>query len=434
MALRIMTITPNGLAAQAGLLAGDIFECINGVAVLDSVDYQFLCASPTLHIEYQRNGELHSCYMLKSVDAPLGIELDSNLMSCPRECANNCIFCFVAQLPKGMRSSLYIRDDDWRLSLMAGNFITLTNLPEKEIQRIIDRKASPLYLSIHSTEGDVRKRMLRNAHAANILATLQRLADAGISFHAQIVLCPGINDGEHLEKTLTDLYALAPSALSVALVPVGLTKHRHGLEKLAPYAKETAAMLLAQAERWREKAFRAFGTRFVFPADEFYQLAQITPPSYESYEGFPQIENGVGLLRQFEHEFSTAARLDPEEKTRARRLIVATGTSAAPFLRDLIKSQPLQGVEVTICPIQNKFFGETVTVSGLITGTDLIEQLQHMTADELMIPSNMLRAGEPVFLDDVPLSKVESALSMQIRVIPPDGAEFLYALRGLEEI
>ncbi len=433
MALRIVSVQPGGLAERAGLRGGDVLEYINESSVLDTVDYQFLTANDALCIHYQRGGEAANCVIHKDPHAPLGLELDSNLMSCPKVCANDCMFCFVSQLPKGMRPSLYVKDDDWRLSLMAGNYITLTNLPEREIQRIIDRKASPLYLSVHATDGALRKRMLGNRNADQLLDRLGRFAQAGLSFHCQVVLCPGINDCEQLERTLTDLYALTPAARSVALVPVGLTRHRGGLPPLEPFRAETASVVLAQAERWRAKALAELGTRLVFPADEMYQIAGMPLPPYEAYEDFCQIENGVGLLSLFEHEFLAAARLDPEGAVRPRKIALATGVSAAPFLRKLIASQPLRGIETTVYPIVNRFFGETVTVAGLVTGGDLIEQLQGCEADELLIPACMLRAGDPVFLDDTPLTQVEAALRMPVRVVGSDGADLLYALRGTEE-
>ncbi len=432
MALRIASVLPGGLADRAGLRAGDLLEHIGGEPLLDHVDYQYLTAGPHLRIGVQREGQAFECTLQKREGAPLGLELDSDLMSNPKHCANNCMFCFVNQLPKGMRPSLYIKDDDWRLSLMTGNYITLTNLPERELQRIIDRRASPLYLSVHTTDGALRTRMLSNPRANRILEHLRRFAEAGLSFHCQVVLCPGVNDGAALDHTLGDLYALRPHARSVALVPVGLTKHREGLSPLKPYTREQAVAVLTQADPWRERSLAETGSRFVFPADELYQIAERPIPSHDAYEDFCQIENGVGLLSLFEQEFLTAARFDPEDAVRARRVAIATGTSAAGWMRTLIATQPLQGVEVTVHAIVNRFFGETVTVAGLVTGGDILAQLTGLEADELLIPGNMLRAGEPVFLDGMTLEELESGLGVPIRVVTPDGAELLYALRGTD--
>ena len=430
MALRIASIQAGGLAARAGLCAGDVLEHINGQPVLDQVDYQYLCDGAALRIAFRRDGQAMECALQKRPGASLGLELDSDLMSNPRHCANRCLFCFVDQLPRGMRPSLYVKDDDWRLSLMAGNYITLTNLPERELQRIVGRKASPLYLSVHATDAALRTRMLGNPRAGDILSPMRRFAEAGIAFHCQVVLCPGVNDGDALERTLADLYALRPAARSVALVPVGLTRHRQGLAALEPYTAERAKRVLAQAERWQAQALQEGGSRFVFPADELYQIAGTALPPYESYEDFCQIENGVGLLARFERELQDAARLDPAGETRPRRVAVATGASAAGWLRGLIAGQPLKGVEVTVHPIVNHFFGDTVTVAGLVTGADLLAQLAGLRADELLIPASMLRAGEPVFLDGIPLSQVENELGIPVRAVPPDGAELLFALRG----
>ncbi len=432
MALTIHTVHSGSPAAQAGIRAGDVLETLCGETVQDEVDLQYLSAQATVPATLTRDGQSVSLTIRKAADAPLGIEFVSTLMSCPKSCANRCVFCFIDQMPPNLRPSLYVKDDDWRLSLMTGNFITLTNLPEREVQRMIARKASPLYISVHTTDGALRAKMLNNPHADRILPQLQRFAAAGIAFHCQVVLCPGINDGDALDRTLADLFALAPAARSVALVPVGLTRFRKDLATLSPYTAEQAARVLAQAHAWQQRCMDALGTRMVFPADEFYQIAGQPIPPYEAYEDFSQIENGVGLLRQLAHEFVTAARLDPEETTRPRRVAIATGTSAAPFLRELIATQPLSGVSVTVHPIVNRFFGETVTVAGLVTGGDILAQLNGLEADELLLPGSMLRAGEDVFLDGTPLSAIAETLGVQVRVIPADGAELLYALRGTE--
>jgi len=433
MALRIVSIQAGGLAAQAGLRAGDVLERINGEPVMDQVDYQYLSVDSALRFDLIRDGQQIECGIKKSEDAPLGLALDSDLMSNPRPCANRCLFCFIDQLPQGMRPSLYVKDDDWRLSLMTGNYITLTNLSESELQRIIARKASPLYLSVHTTDVALRAHLLGNPLAGDILAQMGRFAKAGIAFHCQVVLCPGINDGDALERTLADLLDLWPAARSVALVPVGLTAHRQGLVALEPYTPDQARQVLAQTQHWQERALQKGGSRFVFAADEFYQIAGAALPPYEAYEDFCQIENGVGLLARFQREFSDAAQLEPEGEARPRRVAIATGTSAAEWLRGLIASQSLPGVEVTVYAIVNHFFGETVTVAGLVTGADLLAQLAGLEADELLIPASMLRAGEPVFLDDVSLAQVEAELGIPVRAVPPDGAELLFALRGEEK-
>lgn len=435
MSQRIVSVFPGSLAARHGVKAGETLISINRTPVLDLVDYQFLTARASLDMLIQdEQGAERSIHIRKRTEDPLGITLESSLMSCPKTCANHCMFCFIEQMPPGMRPSLYVRDDDWRLSLMAGNFVTLTNLPSGEMERMIERKASPLYISVHTTNGELRKRMLSHVHADRIMEHLRRFADNGMSFHCQIVLCPGINDGEELNRSLSDLASLAPHALTCALVPVGLTKYREHLAPLRPYTKQEAAQVIRQAEAFQQSMLKKHGTRFVFPSDEFYQISGLPLPDVDSYEDFPQFENGVGLLARLKDEFETALRLDPDDGSAVpRRVIMATGTSVAPFMQELVSSHPVSGVQITVKPIVNRFFGETVTVSGLITGQDLVAQLRGEEADEILITQCMLREGEDIFLDDMTLEQAQSALGIRITPVPDDGAELLYALRGTEE-
>jgi len=403
--------------------------------VLDLVDYQYLTARPVLDLLLEdENGTRRHVHVQKRTEDPLGLTLESTLMSCPKTCANHCVFCFIEQMPPGMRESLYVRDDDWRLSLMAGNFVTLTNLPRQEMDRMIERKASPIYVSVHTTNGELRNKMLKHIHADRIMEHLTRFAQNGISFHCQIVLCPGVNDGKELDRTLCDLASLAPHALTCALVPVGLTRYREHLEPLRPYTREEAQQVLSQAHAFQERMLREHGTRFVFPSDEFYQIAGHPLPDADSYEDFPQFENGVGLLTRLKDEFETSLRLDPQESGNIpRRVIMACGTSVAPFMQALLDEHPVLGVSITVKPIINRFFGETVTVSGLITGQDLVAQLEGMEADEILITESMLREGEDIFLDDMTLEQAQERLGIRITPVPDDGAELLYALRGTEE-
>ena len=435
MSQRIVSVYPGSLAARHGIEPDETLISISGTPVLDLVDYQFLTARPSLELLLEKaDGTQHVVHIHKRTSDSLGLTLESNLMSCPKTCANHCVFCFIEQMPPGMRESLYVRDDDWRLSLMAGNFVTLTNLPSREMDRMIERKASPIYVSVHTTNGELRKKMLSHVHADRIMEHLTRFADNGMSFHCQVVLCPGINDGEELDRTLTDLASLAPHALTTALVPVGLTRYREHLYPLRPYTKEEALTVVKQAEAFQQKMLAKHGTRFVFPTDEFYMIAGLPIPSADTYEDFPQFENGVGLLAQLRDEFETAVRLDPDESAnKPRRVIMATGTSVAPFMQQMLDQHPIAGVEVIIKPIVNRFFGETVTVSGLITGQDLVAQLSGMEADEILITKSMLREGEDIFLDDMTLEQARNALSIPIRPVYNDGADLLYALRGTED-
>ncbi len=435
MSQRIVSVFPGSLAARHGIAAGETLVSISSTPVLDLVDYQFLTARPSLELLLQReDGTEHTVHIRKRIEDPLGLTLESTLMSCPKTCANHCVFCFIEQMPPGMRESLYVRDDDWRLSLMAGNFVTLTNLPSREMDRMIERKASPIYVSVHTTNGELRKKMLSHVRADRIMEHLTRFAENDMSFHCQVVLCPGINDGPELDRTLTDLASLAPHALTVALVPVGLTRYREHLYPLRPYTKEEALTVVRQAEAFQKEMLERFGTRFVFPTDEFYMIAGLPIPGVETYEDFPQFENGVGLLALLRDEYESAARFDPDQsRNKHRRVIIATGTSVAPFLRDMINRHPVQGVEITVKPIINRFFGETVTVAGLITGQDLVSQLKGEQADEILITKSMLREGEDIFLDDMTLEQAQSELGIPIHPVHNDGADLLYALRGTEE-
>ena len=431
MSQRIVSVMPGSLAARSGIREGEVLLSINRTPVLDLVDYQFLTARASLELLLSSaDGTQRTVHMHKLVEEPLGLTLESSLMSCPKTCANHCMFCFIEQMPPGMRPSLYVRDDDWRLSLMAGNFVTLTNLPPRELERMIERRASPLYISVHTTNGELRKRMLSHIHADRIMEHLRRFADNGMSFHCQVVLCPGINDGAELDRTLADLASLSPHALTVALVPVGLTRFREHLYPLRPYTKEEAEQVIRQAEAFQEKMLHQAGTRFVFPSDEFYQIAEHPLPDADSYEDFPQFENGVGLLARLRDEFETALRLDPDTPGEPRRVVMATGTSVAPLMRELLAAHPVEGVDVRVVPILNHFFGETVTVSGLITGQDLVAQLRGTAADEILITESMLREGEDIFLDDMTLAQAQEALGIRITPVPDDGADLLDALRG----
>lgn len=439
MSQRIAGVFPGSLAARSGIKSGETLISINRTPVLDLVDYQFLTARPSLEMLLEdETGAQRTVHIHKRTEDSLGLTLESSLMSCPKTCANHCMFCFIEQMPPGMRPSLYVRDDDWRLSLMAGNFVTLTNLPKAEMDRMIERKASPIYVSVQTTNGELRKKMLSHVHADRIMEHLKRFADNGMSFHCQVVLCPGINDGPELDRTLCDLASLAPHALTVALVPVGLTRYREHLYPLRPYTKEEALTVVAQAEAFQKEMLKKHGTRFVFPSDEFYQIAGLEIPVADTYEDFPQFENGVGLLARLREEFREAYRLaqrfDPDGKEIVpRRVVMATGTSVAPFMQALLNECPIPGVQIAIHPIVNRFFGETVTVSGLITGQDLVAQLKGVEADEILITESMLREGEDIFLDDMTLQEAQEALGIRIHPVPDDGADLLDALRGTEE-
>jgi putative radical SAM enzyme (TIGR03279 family) len=426
---RIQSVEPGSYAARLGLRAGDRLVLISGQRVIDFVDYQALCCAKTLRLTVERDGHETEYRLDKGEYEPLGLEFDDQLMRGTRNCCNHCAFCFVDQLPRGARDTLKVKDDDWRLSLLMGNFVSLTNVGERELDRIIARRASPLYISVHATDPALRARMMGTDRAAEIMRQLDKLKEGGIRFHTQAVVCPGLNDGEALTRTIRELSQMHPAAISLALVPVGLTDHRDGLTALTPFDRDGATRLLDQVDSWRARLKEDIGTGFVQAADEFYILAGRPFPDEEAYEGYPQIENGVGMCRLLEREFDEAYQTD-DLNAKPARYAVACGVSVAPFLEKLTGDHPLAGVEVQVVPVVNGFFGSTVTVSGLLTGGDLIRGLTGIRVDQILITECMLREGEDVFLDGMTLNEVERALGAKILPVGRRGEQLLNALKG----
>ena len=434
MPSKITHVQPNSIAQRLGLQAGDEMHTIAGEPVIDQIDYQALTASSRFDMEIvTKDGVKKVVHVRKHDWEPLGITLDQSIVSAPRPCTNHCIFCFIDQMPPGMRKTLYVKDDDWRLSLMMGNYITMTNISDQEFNRIIRRRVSPLYISVHTTDPDVRVAMMRNPHAAEVMDRLRQLKDAGLRFHCQVVLCPGWNDGAVLERTIADLKSLWPYAQSVALVPIGLTRFRDGLPKIDPYRKETATHLIQQALVWQKECLHSLGTRFVYPADEFYCLSGLPLPDDEEYEDYPQIENGVGMLRMFETDLAYAAQDEPVESTPERHLIIACGTSFAENMQRWCDTYQPKGTHVRVKAIINRFFGETVTVTGLITGRDLVDQLKTENCDAFLICRNMIRNEGDLFLDDMSVEEVRSLLPAPLRIVENTGEAFWRAISGLDE-
>ncbi len=432
MATEIVHVVSGSLADRLGIRPGDRLESIGGEPVIDQIDYQALTAEEAFDLVLDRDGARFTLHVRKQDWEPLGLTLDQTVVSKPRPCANKCVFCFIDQMPPGMRQSLYVKDDDWRLSLMMGNYITMTNMTDAEFDRILRRRVSPLYISVHATDPGVRVRMMKNLRADQLLTRLTRMKEAGLRFHCQIVLCPGWNDGEVLERTMRELSAFWPAACSAALVPVGLTKYRDGLEPLKPYDRDGARQVIEQANRWRELFLRTLGSRFVFPSDEFYCIAGLPLPEDEEYEDYPQIENGVGMLRLFETDLMAAAADDPVEETPPRHLLIACGTSIAPIMRDWCSRLAPKGTTVTVQPILNHYFGTTITVTGLITGQDLTAQLRDANADAILIARNMLRSEGDLFLDDMSLDEARALLPAPLHVVDNTGEALWRALSGLE--
>ena len=431
MAQRIVSVDGGSLAQAAGIRAGDELLRVNGETVVDLLDYEALCADARVRLRVRRGGEETEYDVEKDEYEPLGLNFETPLMSGMRLCCNKCLFCFVDQLPQNARPSLRLKDDDWRMSLMMGNYVTLTNVSDHELDRIIRRHASPLYISVHAMEPGLRSRILGTPRGARLPEQLKRLAGGGIEFHAQAVLCPGLNDGEALADTIEKLAAMHPAARSLALVPVGLTDCREGLHPLHKYTPEEARGVLDIAERWRERLLKKLGTRFVFPSDEFYLAAGRPLPEDGEYEDYEQIDDGVGMLRLLETEFSEAYADLPEERKQpggGKTLLAACGVSAAPFLRQMFAAHPLTGLTVDVRALENGFFGPSVTVSGLLTGGDLVRGLRGADGAAVLISACMLRDGETVFLDDMTLEEVSRALKKPVIPVGRRGDEVLSAI------
>lgn len=432
---KIASVDSRSPASRAGVRPGETLTHINGHPIVDVLDYKFYAYDPRLELTLTGpDGGSRTLRIRKEEGEDLGLNFESYLMDRARSCANRCIFCFVDQMPPGMRETLYFKDDDARLSFLMGNYITLTNLSRREIQRIMDLRISPINISVHATEPELRAAMLKHPRAGECLEVMAEFARAGITMNCQIVACPGVNDGPALARTLADLSALHPAVASVAVVPVGLTKFREGLCEIRPYTREQAAALLDQVEAFAAAFLAEHGTSLVWCSDEFYLTAGRALPDKDYYEDMEQLENGVGMLRLLLHQAELA--LEEEDKTEAPPFSIATGLSAAPFVQEIVDNvrEKCGNIKGNVYPVANRFFGETITVSGLVTGSDLLEQLQGKALGErLLLPDNMLRAGERVFLDDVTVEQLEQALGVPVTVVPADsGFDLVDAILGRE--
>jgi len=422
MSTVVTSVDLGSSAEKAGIRVGEQLLKLNGHKIEDVLDYRFFCYDPVVKVEMKReDGSVYHKTVEKEEGEDLGLNFDTYLMDEPRPCSNHCLFCFVDQMPPNMRDTLYFKDDDARLSFLMGNYITLTNLSEREAQRIIDLHISPINVSVHTTDPELRPKLLGNKDANKSLAYMKAFGEAGIEMNGQIVVCPGWNDGEQLRRTISDLIDFGFNSCSV--VPVGLTKYRQGLAKIGPVDKEKAAEIIDIVDEFGEKCLRERGTRTFFCADELYIKAGRELPDEEYYEEYGQLENGVGMLRSTMSEFMTA--LEDIECEKLKSFTLVSGVSAAPYMEKLVaaakeKFPELQGEVVAVV---NDFFGHLIDVSGLVTGGDIIRQLSERPwlGEHILIPTNMLRHGDGIFLDDVTVEQLSRELERSVTVSETDG-------------
>ena len=427
----IKSIEPGSIAEEMELAPGDELLTVNGEEIEDIFDYQFQIKDTYVELGIRRtDGEEWILEIDKEYDEDLGIVFENSLMDEYRSCRNHCVFCFIDQMPPGMRPTLYFKDDDSRLSFLQGNYVTLTNMSDRDIERIIRYRLEPINISFQTTNPELRCRMLHNRFAGEALNKVKKLFDAGIEMNGQIVLCKGLNDGEELERSISDLTAYLPHLKSVSVVPVGLSRYREGLYPLEPFTREDAKEVLRVIHRWQKKLYETWGLHVIHASDEWYLLAEEELPEEETYDGYLQLENGVGMLRLLREEVKQELE-NREGDQRELHLSLATGKLAAPTLEMLIGKirEKYPKLDVKIWPIRNAFFGESITVSGLITGQDLIVQLEGKPlGDKLLLPCNMLREGENVFLDDVTVEEVEYRLKLPVQIVDEPGRDLVLAV------
>ncbi len=432
----VTLVTPRTPAARAGLRPGDRIVAINGAPLRDVIDFHFHAGDERLVLQLDREGRARTARLTRR-GAGLGLQLEAPRPAEIATCANKCVFCFIHQLPRGMRKSLYVKDDDFRLSFLHGNYITLTDLDEAELERIEAQRLSPLYVSVHATDPELRHALLgRPRVRRELLPVMERLAKAGIAMHAQIVLCPGWNDGVHLDRTVHELARLHPAVPTAAVVPVGLTRHRERLPSLRPVTTEEAGALVRAIEGWQREFHDPLGTRFVWAADELYLQAGLPLPAAREYEGFAVAEDGIGLVRRFEDAFARAVGRRPHRLPRARHVTVVTGEMFASRMRALLDRVVMDGLTVSVVAIANEFFGRGIGVAGLLTGRDIQVQLAEARAagrdlgDEVLLPAVALRDGAGVFLDDLTPADLAASLETPVTAVEPTAPALLAALLG----
>ncbi len=457
---KIYIVQKNSIAEEAGIEEGDFLLSINKQNIKDIFDYRYFQASEELILEIEKpDGEIWEVEVEKDESEDLGIEFEDSLIDGAKSCTNKCIFCFIDQLPKGMRETVYFKDDDSRLSFLTGNYVTLTNIKKEELQRIINYRMSPINVSVHTTNPELRKFMLGNRFAGDVLEKIKMLTDSGIEVNCQIVLCKDINDKLELDRTIGDLTKLYPAVNSISIVPVGISKYRDNLYKLIPFDRESSINVINQVHKWQNELLKEKGSRVIYLSDEFYINAEMDIPNQEAYEGFPQIENGVGMLALFIDEVTEALKskdnLKLAQKWKNRKssckdtlqdcnkkeinsqkkghISIATGRLVYKNILKLVSeiSKVFEGIDVKVYDIENNFFGQHVNVCGLLTGSDIVEQLKDkQLGQELLISRSMLRAGEHVLLDDYTVEQIEAELHVKIRIVENDGADFVSAIIG----
>lgn len=432
----VKSLIPGGIGEELGIEPGDKLLAINGSEIQDVFDYYYYEESEQLLLLIEKpDGEEWELEIEKDEDESLGIEFDQSLMDEYRSCRNKCMFCFIDQMPKGMRETLYFKDDDSRLSFLQGNYITLTNMSDHDVERIVKYRLEPINISFQTTNPELRCKMLHNRFAGEALKKVDILYQGQIEMNGQIVLCKGVNDGEELERTIRDLTGYLPYLKSVSIVPVGLTKYRDGLYPLEPFTKEDAKEVLSVIHRWQEKIYQEHGIHMIHAGDEWYVLAEEEVPEEERYDGYLQLENGVGMMRLLFNEVQEALSAVTGDE-RQREISLATGRLMYPYIGKILEEirKKFPNITTHLYAIRNDFFGERITVSGLITGQDLTGQLKGQPLGErLLLPCNMLKIGEPVFLDDFTLEEVENSLQVKTDIVKSSGQDLLDAVIGAYE-
>ncbi len=432
----VKSLMPGGIGEELGIEPGDKLLAINGNEIQDVFDYYYYEESEQLLLLIEKpDGEEWELEIEKDEDESLGIEFDQSLMDEYRSCRNKCMFCFIDQMPKGMRETLYFKDDDSRLSFLQGNYITLTNMSDHDVERIVKYRLEPINISFQTTNPQLRCKMLHNRFAGEALKKVDILYRGQIEMNGQIVLCKGVNDGEELERTIRDLTGYLPYLKSVSIVPVGLTKYRDGLYPLEPFTKEDAREVLSVIHRWQEKIYQEHGIHMIHAGDEWYVLAEEEVPEEERYDGYLQLENGVGMMRLLFNEVQEALSAVTGDG-RQREISLATGRLMYPYIGKILEEirKKFPNITTHLYAIRNDFFGDRITVSGLITGQDLTGQLKGQPLGErLLLPCNMLKIGEPVFLDDFTLEEVENSLQVKTDIVKSSGQDLLDAVIGAYE-